>query len=139
MRDSWHALRRLASVGLVLLLGLLMSGCPFVPVQTVILGEDDSGSDLSVRVGARLVVTLWGNASTGFEWELAELDDSVVEHTDRSSRYGCIVPIAGCGQIETWTYTAQAPGSTRLRMIYHQPWLEEEPARTFELDVTVTE
>ena len=138
MTKLWHSLRRSASVGLVLLLGLLISGCPFAPVQTVILGENDSGGDVTMRVGARLIVVLRGNASTGYEWELAELDGSVVEHTDWSSQYGCAASVDGCAHTERWTYTALSPGSTTLRMIYHQPWEEVEPARTFELSVTVT-
>ena len=38
-----------------------------------------------------------------------------------------LVGPSGCGK------------STTLRMIYHQPWEEVEPSRTFELSVTVTE
>ena len=135
MRESWQSLRRLVSVGLVCLFAALMGGCPFVPVQTVT--EDDSGGDVTLRVEGRVRVVLSGNASTGYEWELTELDTSVLEHTDTTSR-GCLIPMPGCGQIETWTFTALSPGSTSLRMIYHQPWLDVEPDRTFELTVTVT-
>ncbi|UCC30606.1 MAG: protease inhibitor I42 family protein [Phycisphaerales bacterium] len=138
MTKSGHSLRLSASAGLMCFLAALTGGCPFAPGQTLILDADDSGGDVNVRVGARVLLVLSGNASTGYEWEITELDTSVLEHTRTSYRSACTIPMPGCGEIETWRFTALSPGSTILRMIYHRPWEEVEPARTFELTVTVT-
>ena len=139
MTKSEHSMRHSASVGLMGVFLLLICGCPFVPGQTLMLNADDSGSDVTVRVGARLLVTLSSNASTGYEWEVTDLDTAVLENAGTTYRSSCAIPMPGCGEIKTWTFTALAPGSTSLRMIYHRPWEDEEPERTFELTVTVTE
>ena len=134
-----QSLRLSASIGLMGVFLLLLSGCPFPPGQILMLNADDSGSDVTVRVGVRLLVTLSGNASTGYEWEITDLDTSILENSGTIHRSSCAIPVPGCGEIKTWMFTALAAGSTSLRMIYHRPWEAEEPARTFELIVTVTE
>ncbi|MGB2987111.1 MAG: protease inhibitor I42 family protein [Phycisphaerae bacterium] len=138
MTESSHALKRSVLVGFVCFLVLFAGGCPFASWWTLMLDEDDSGSDVTLRVGQKLRVYLNSNASTGFEWELANLDTSVVEHTD-TVYHGCVVPMPGCPDSQTWKFTAVSPGSTVLRMIYHQPWEEGLFGKTFELTVTVTD
>lgn len=117
---------------------VLTCGCPLSPGQTVILDENDSGTEVSLNVGSRLWIVLSGNASTGYEWEVTDLDSAVLEHTDTSSRSQCAIPKPGCGQIEAWKFTALSPGSTTLNMVYHRPWEDTEPSRTFTLGITVT-
>ena len=137
MTVSSQALKWSVSVGFVCFLVVFAGGCP-LPGPTLSLDADDSGSDVTLEVGQRMDVYLDSNASTGFEWELAELDTSVLEHTSTSFRSGCVIPMPGCGGTDKWTFTAVSPGTTPLRMIYHRTWEEEEPAETFELNVTVT-
>jgi len=117
---------------------VLTGGCPLIPGQTVILEEGDSGAEVSVSVGAQLWIVLSGNASTGYEWEVIDLNTAVLEHTVTGSRSQCAIPMPGCGQVETWRFTALSPGSTVLNMVYHRPWEDVEPSRTFTLNVTVT-
>jgi len=117
---------------------VLSGGCPLIPGQAVILDENDSGTEVSLSVEGQLRIVLSGNASTGYEWELTDLDEAVLEHTSTSSRSQCTIPQPGCGQIETWKFTALSPGSTTLTMVYHRPWEDVEPARTFTLSITVT-
>ena len=136
MTEASQALKRSVSVGFVCSLVLFAGGCPFVPGGTLSLDADDSGTELTLRVGQKLNVYLDSNASTGFEWELADLDTSVVEHTD-TVYHGCVISIPGCPDSQTWKFTAVSPGSSDLRLIYHQPWLDVDPATTFELTVTV--
>jgi predicted secreted protein len=115
---------------------VLIAGCPLVG-PTLIFTEDDSGATASLAVGETLAVVLSGNASTGYEWEITELDTAVLANTGTTYRPHCYMP--GCGETGTWTFTALSPGSTTLRMIYHQPWEDVEPSRTFELFVTVAD
>ena len=137
MTESSQALKRSVSVGFVCSLVVFAGGCPFPPGPALSLDADDSGSDVTLEVGQRMDVYLDSNASTGFEWELEELDTSVLEHTD-TVYHGCVVPMPGCPDSQTWKFIAVSPGSTDLRLIYHQPWLDVDPERTFELTVTVT-
>jgi predicted secreted protein len=112
----------------------LIAGCPLVG-PTLTFTEDESGTTASLAVGETLAVVLSGNASTGYEWEITELDTAVLANTGTSYRPHCYMP--GCGETGTWTFTALTPGSMTLRMIYHRPWEDEEPSRTFELTVSV--
>jgi len=102
------------------------------------LEEGDSGTEVSLTVGAQLWIVLSGNASTGYVWEVTDLDTAVLELTATTSRSQCTIPMPGCGQVETWKFTALSPGSTVLNMVYHRPWEDVEPSRTFTLTVTVT-
>ncbi|MBU0717721.1 MAG: protease inhibitor I42 family protein [Planctomycetes bacterium] len=129
-----HSLKRSGVVGFMC---FLVGGCPLVAGLALVFDEGDSGSTITAQVGQKLKVVLDSNASTGYEWELTDLDPLVVEHSDTVYQ-GCSVPIPGCGGTETWTFTALSPGSTVLRLIYHRPWEDSEPAATFELTVTVT-
>ena len=138
MRAPRHRFRRVAFVGLAYSVTALVSGCPFVLLQTVVLDAGASGSTVSLNVGARLIVRLGSNASTGYEWEVTELDTTVMENTGRSFVRACIIPMPGCGGTDAWEFTAVSAGTTDLRMIYHRPWEDVEPARVFELTVTVT-
>ena len=138
MRCSSRLFTIPALAGAGCLLVVLVGGCPFVPAGSLVFEAEDSGSDVTVDVGAKLIVRLASNASTGYQWELAELDTAVVEHTSTTFRSACRIPTPGCGGTDTWTFTALSPGSTALRMVYHRSWEDQEPAETFELNVTVT-
>ena len=137
MAASRHFRKPSVCVVLSLFVLIFMAGCPFTQGWIQFLDEDDSGSAVTVDVGGRLYVSLSGNASTGYEWEVAEMDEAILEHTGTTYRPHCGMP--GCGETGSWRFTALSPGTTTLRMIYHRPWEEEEPDRVFELTVTATE
>jgi inhibitor of cysteine peptidase len=137
MAEYGHQWKKATSLGLACFLATLIGGCPFNPERTLVFHEDDSGSDVTVDDGTRLTAVLSGNASTGYEWEVTELDTAVLEHT--GTTYGPDCGMTGCGGTEYWTFTALSPGRATVRMVYHRPWEEEEPTRTFELTVAVTD
>ncbi len=130
-------LNRHAPTGLVILLCALIGGCPLLLVETLRFEENDSGATVTAGVGAKVLVSLSGNQSTGYAWEVTEVDDAVLEHTNTSFRADCGMP--GCGEQGLWTFTALAPGTTTLGMVYHRSWEEVDPLRTFEITVTVEE
>ena len=104
------------------------------------LTADDDGTTVTIAVSGRLTVNLASNPTTGFEWELAELDAAIVENTDQRYVPTPTLPgIAGSGGTEVWEFTGVAEGTTTLRLDYRRPWeTEEDPADTFEVTVTVT-
>jgi len=134
-----RSLKRPASAGFLCFLMILLGGCPFGLGWPVSLDADDNGGEVTLQVGTVLSVSLSSNPSTGFEWELVDLDSSVVEHTGTSHRSGCLIPMPGCGGTDTWMFTVLSPGITTLRMIYHRPWEDVEPGRIFEVMVSVSE
>lgn len=120
---------------------LLLSGCwPLPNGAAVRLTETDNGGQVTLAVGEILTVTLASNPSTGYAWEIAALDQTVLKNTDNTYQSDCLLPVPGCGGREVWTFEGVAPGTTTLRMEYRRPWeTDSDPAETFEVEVTVTE
>lgn len=139
MAEYRRSLKGPASVGFQCFLVILLGGCPFVPGRPVYLDADDNGGEVALHLGTMLNVSLSSNPSTGFEWEIFDLDESVLENTGTSYQSACLIPMPGCGGTDTWMFMALSPGVTTLHMIYHQPWEDIEPERIFEVTVTVSE
>ncbi len=51
----------------------------FPPVESVEVDEDDDGGQVELELGQILVVTLESNPSTGYRWEQAENQESILE------------------------------------------------------------
>lgn len=127
--------RQLAMLaGAVLLVGV--AGC--VPGTLQVLEADDDGSALTIQVGDRIVVKLASNASTGYAWELAELDPAVLENTGQRYVAGVtLIPIDGAGGTEIWEFTGAGAGTVTLHLEYVRAVSQEEPADNFQVEVTV--
>ena len=107
------------------------------------LGQDTDGETvtLTLAVGTPLVVTLEANHTTPYSWDVAELDQTVLERTSVDYQpLDCPPGMTGCGGHEIWTFTATAAGTTTLRL-EHRQWSDptSDPAGTFEIVVTVTQ
>ena len=116
-------------------------GClPIFPPADVQLTETDNGKTLIAEVGQKVVVTLASNASTGFYWLLAALDQTILEPTGQEYLEP-VLDLPGAGGSERWEFTARAAGSTKLRLAYVGPGDPEgaEPAQSFEVVVVIRE
>ncbi|MEU7138107.1 protease inhibitor I42 family protein [Nocardia sp. NPDC046473] len=141
---------------LVLLLGLAVVGCgkndsssdatsSAVPTSTqgpapVTAGEGDNGQERRVAVGQSLVVTLPANPSTGYMWQITELDANLLQaQGDPGFKPDPNVPVApGSGGGSVWTFVGKAAGITKLSMDYLRPWEQGvEPAQTYSLTIKV--
>jgi len=106
--------------------------------QDIELDEGDNGSTILAPVSSRIIVTLVSNASTGYQWELGELDQSILENTD----WEFVPPdvmMPGAPGSEIWEFTARSAATTTLRLEYRRPWESQQvdPADTFTVTVTV--
>jgi len=134
------SLVRLATLGLAGALAAA-AGCATKSASVVQLDAQDNGISVHLRVGEKLKLSLASNITTGYSWELVELDTTVVENTAQE-----YVPdpapegMTGVGGIEIWDFTGRSPGTTPLRLEYRRPWEPKdiEAADSFELAVTVT-
>ena len=129
----WRVLAVLLSV-LVLAVACGSSG-------EVSVGASASGGQAELERGQVLVVTLESNPSTGFRWEVVDLDESILRQAGESEfevsdKRG--PPPPGAGGHETFRFQAASAGQTTLQMVYHRPWEEGvEPLETFSLQVVV--
>lgn len=110
-----------------------------------ILTMEDSGSEIELRPGEKIILQLEDPGSTGFGWYTDELDESHLKlireefanpFTPQKFKGGK-VPLGG-GGVDIWTFKAVAPGDTILRLLEYQVWIGKEHAiNKFELKLHI--
>ena len=81
-----------------------------------------SAVPVSVRAGDQFTLTLPSNATTGFQWRLAEGFNAAVVKSFGSEYAAPSDGLVGQGGTETWTFKALARGKTTLALEYARPW-----------------
>jgi inhibitor of cysteine peptidase len=126
-------------VGWIAIIGLL-NACgaePSSAAPTTRLTEADAGRSIELRVGNILEVTLPGNPTTGFQWEVGAGDSTILKLSGEPVFEPSSGALGGGGQ-STLRFQAIAAGQTPLKLIYHRPFEKDTPpAQTFEVTVTV--
>lgn len=122
---------------LFVILGLLIptTGCG---QQKVALTAAHKGSQVEVAVGQQILVTLDGNPSTGYSWEVKDLDTSLLEQVGEAEFESRAPSLLGSGGTLTLTFKALQAGTTTLTLVYRRPWeTEVEPIDTFSVTVVI--
>jgi inhibitor of cysteine peptidase len=88
-------------------------------VTDVYVTTRDNGGVVSARVGARLVLHLAENPSTGYVWAFDALDDML---EPEGSEWQAAGPGVGTGGDRVWTLVARRPGTTALALKRWRPW-----------------
>lgn len=101
------------------------------------IGDTDDGRQVALEVGQTLVLSLDSNPTTGYQWEITELDEGILKQTGHE--YEADQPVlVGSGGKEVWRFQAQSSGSTTLSLGYRRSWEEGvEPIQTFSVEVVV--
>jgi inhibitor of cysteine peptidase len=131
-----NMLPKILSPVLLALVLVIATACS--PAKPINLTAADKGSQVKVKVGEQIVITLDSNPSTGFTWEAKDLDTTLFEQvgdpTFNSSNPGLV------GSVGTLTVTFKAvkAGTASLLLVYHRPWeTGVDPVDTFTVSVTV--
>lgn len=130
---------KLALITLILLASAL-AGCKLLtgPADKIVTAED-AGSTVNLIMGDELVVELEGNPTTGYEWEVTEVDEAVLVPLGEPD-YQSESEAIGAGGLFTFYFEAAGPGETELQLVYHRPWEEDvEPEDRFVITVIVEE
>lgn len=117
-------LRRLAidlalSLAALALLASAATAASFVLTKTVQVGAAKDGKTVTLRKSDKLVVSLAGNATTGYEWQVKSVKRKVLSLS--ASKY---VPaknpsgVVGAGGVYKLTFHSVAKGQTTLKLIY---------------------
>ncbi len=135
-----HAMfRSTLRLSLLLILFITLASCgnsDGIP-PTVKLTETDSGSNVTLRQGQMLEVSLAENGSTGYLWEIVPGTESILS-AQGSSFVATDPGLPGGGGVRTFTFMTVASGNTVLTIILRQPWMTNvAPARTFEVAIVV--
>ncbi len=113
-----------------------LTGCP-PRSETQEFTASDNGRSITLPDGTHFTVRLESNVTTGYQWQLAALDQAVVLNT--GNRYVAPeTPLPGAGGSEEWDFVAKLAGLTTLKMEYRRPWEQKTPPTdTFELTIFV--
>jgi inhibitor of cysteine peptidase len=125
------------SIPVLLLSMVLLVSLTSCGGKTFKLDEDSNGESIEITKGATLSISLQGNPTTGYNWELAEVDQSILKPAGEVD-YKSGSPLIGSGGVYTFKFEAVETGSTNLKLIYYRSFEEDTPpVNTFELTVLV--
>ncbi|MFI5776059.1 protease inhibitor I42 family protein [Nocardia sp. NPDC051570] len=104
----------------------------------VAIGAEADGKDVSLTVGQQLVLSLQANHTTGYQWKMQALDQSIVEQVGDPEYHPASTSNSpmGAGGTSVWHFTAVAPGTTTLALDYARSW-EQDTAAAQHFTVTV--
>jgi inhibitor of cysteine peptidase len=132
-------LAKLTTIAAALLVALLFTACGS-GTKEIRLSASDASRHIVLRQGQVLVITLEANPSTGYSWEeapsqatiLRRVGEPVFEASSKSTGQ------LGAAGTETLRYEATGQGRMALKLVYHRPWEKDvEPLQTFSVDVEV--
>ncbi len=109
------------------------------PVHTAVasLTEVHDGDNIELSTGDRFFVTLEGNVTTGYTWEISDSAGGLVRQFGQIEAKPVSNAI-GAPSVQIINFEAMYGGEGDLKMIYHRPWEQNvAPAKTFTVHITV--
>jgi inhibitor of cysteine peptidase len=132
----------------LLVAGILVLGAAAVVVALYALDDDadgragvtltgeDNASSVSVPLGEEIVIRIDSNITTGYEWEVAEVNQTVLTYL--GSEYEAPdTSLVGAGGTQVLRFEAAAPGESTIALKYWRPF-EGDSSIVDEYVVTVT-
>jgi inhibitor of cysteine peptidase len=128
-------MRIIGRVFMAIWIALLLSAC--AGAKQPVLTEQANGSSISLNKTDTLTVSLPGNPSTGYVWEVDQIDPKVLQPTG-DWVFKADSSLSGAPGTVTWQFRPANSGTSILRMIYHRPWEKDQaPAKTYVLNISV--
>lgn len=107
---------------------------------TVEIDQDSNGKTVEAAKGATIRISLKGNITTGYSWDVKKIDgDAVkqngkVEYVSKPKNKN----IVGAGGTFSVSFTAQTEGKAVITLAYSRPWEKDKPAaETFTVTIQV--
>lgn len=101
------------------------------------LSEKDSGKSVSLSAGNGISLKLAGNPTTGYGWEIAEIDRSILVSAP-SPQYTPDSALTGAGGNYNFSFIGIKPGKSAVRLVYRRSWEKDvAPVKTVNLKITV--
>jgi C1A family cysteine protease/predicted secreted protein len=99
------------------------------------LSAQDEGGQVELKESQVLVISLGTNPSTGYMWEVEEVDEAILRQMGKME-FEAESHLLGAPAKQILHFEAVAAGQSNLRLVYHRPWENDvEPARTFSVQV----
>ena len=105
--------------------------------QTVTLSQSNSNTTISLHQNQIMTVSLQGNGSTGYTWDVVPGAESILTQ-EGNPEFVADSNAIGSGGTYIFTFKATAQGTVPLNLIYHRPWeTGVAPLQTFGITVAV--
>jgi len=128
---------RIITVAVLALVGALVLGACMPGPGGKEITKADNGKTVEVAKGSDVKVVLESNPTTGYKWEVKEVDASILKQAGEAT-FKADSDAMGAGGKETFAFNAVGAGQTTLKMEYRRPWeTEAQPAETFAVTIVV--
>jgi len=107
-----------------------------VGTQKLELSEIDDGKTFEIDRGGIILVRLAEAPATGYKWKVYPVDDQVITVQDSEFLIHSGTGIGGGGE-STFTFKAQSPGTTKIRLQLEHPWEQDSAIKRFEVTLHV--
>lgn len=114
-----HLMRFLARTQFVwvVTLGLFLLLSSSCGEQKVMLTQQQDSQSVHVHAGETIVLQLDENPSTGFTWEITQIDSTILTLQDSTYTQNPSKPgETGVGGTHVWTFVAKQPGTIHLQL-----------------------
>ena len=106
--------------------------------KPVTLSQADSGGKFDLATGQSLEIELAENPTTGYRWQIAASDSSILKLSSREYLQTEAEPgKVGVGGVATFKFEAAGKGSTELQMIYVRATAATDTADQFRAAIEV--
>lgn len=121
-----------------LLLVVLGTACsPPQRARAVSLDARDAGRRVELEKGQTLDISLPSNPTTGYGWEVEELDHRVLRQVGESE-FKPQSNLVGAPGVEILHFQPVGAGQTTLKLVYHRSWEKGvEPLETYSVEVVL--
>ena len=123
---------------LIMLFGFFALGLAGCSSRVTRIAAEQAGGRVELEVGDTLVIELEGNPTTGYNWQVEEINPAVLEQVGEVQFKSDNAMLVGSGGVVTLTFRAVEAGNSPLALVYLRSWEEGvEPIDMFNLDVVV--
>ncbi|HEY70498.1 MAG TPA: protease inhibitor I42 family protein [Anaerolineae bacterium] len=102
----------------------------------IVLDDNNNGSQIMLHTDQTLTIRLEGNPSTGFSWEVLEINEAVLRQVG-DINFEVESNLPGSPGIQVLHFEPVASGEMDLELVYWRPWEPEDPVETYLLRVIV--
>lgn len=105
--------------------------------KTMKITEEMNGQTITLKQGQTLSVSLSGNPTTGYNWEVDEVDQAILAPLGEAE-YESDSTLVGSGGLYTFNFSAVETGTTTLKLKYYRSFeADVPPVENFEISVIV--